>query len=47
VIELLQQPERRSALGKAGRELVEQNFAWPMVATGFEKQLTEVTHNAR
>ncbi len=47
LVSLLKSPERRRALGQAGRRLVEEQFAWPMVASGFEQQLTEVASHAR
>ena len=46
IVGLLRDPTRRAALGAAGRDLVEWQFAWPQVARRFEQQLTEVTGHA-
>jgi len=46
LVELLQDPARRAALGAAGRQLVEWQFAWPQVARRFEQHLTEVSGHA-
>jgi glycosyltransferase involved in cell wall biosynthesis len=42
VVSLLRDPERRAALGGAGRQLVEQHYAWPQVARQFEAACREV-----
>jgi polysaccharide biosynthesis protein PslH len=42
VVSLLSDPARRSALGAAGRRLVEERFSWGHVAREFESDLTEV-----
>jgi glycosyltransferase involved in cell wall biosynthesis len=46
IVDLLRRPERRLALGTAGRRLVEWQFAWPQVAANFEQHLTEVANHA-
>ena len=38
-VELLRNPEERSRIGTAARQLVEQDYSWPMVARGFLKAL--------
>jgi glycosyltransferase involved in cell wall biosynthesis len=42
VVRLLRNPERRRALGQAGRSLVEAHYSWPKVAREFEQQCEEV-----
>ena len=42
VIRLLRDPARRTALGDAGRALVEANYSWAMVARQFEARCEEV-----
>jgi glycosyltransferase involved in cell wall biosynthesis len=42
VVSLLRDPERRGALGREGRRLVEQHYAWPQVARRFEAACREV-----
>lgn len=41
VVTLLRSPERRRALGEAGRALVETHYAWPTVARVFESHCEE------
>jgi glycosyltransferase involved in cell wall biosynthesis len=41
VVELLRDPARRAALGAAGRQLVEERYAWPRVARIFEGHLLD------
>lgn len=42
VVRLLRDPGRRSALGQAGRSLVEGYYSWPTVAREFEQRCEEV-----
>ena len=42
VIELLRDADRRRALGRSGRQLVEAQFSWPQVALRFEEKCQEV-----
>jgi polysaccharide biosynthesis protein PslH len=42
VVSLLRDPARRESLGRAGRELVEQHYAWPQIARQFEAACREV-----
>ena len=42
VIALLRDPERRRALGQAGRRLVETHYSWATVAREFERRCEEV-----
>lgn len=42
VVSLLRDPERRHALGDAGRRLVETCYGWPTIARVFEQQCEEV-----
>ena len=42
VIGLLRNPERRRALGQAGRDLVEAYYSWPTIAREFEERCEEV-----
>jgi glycosyltransferase involved in cell wall biosynthesis len=44
VVALLRDPQRRMALGTAGRRLVETEYGWATVARSFERQLEEVVH---
>jgi glycosyltransferase involved in cell wall biosynthesis len=46
VISLLRDPERRRALGEAGRRLVEEQYSWTQVARAFESACTEAVHHA-
>jgi polysaccharide biosynthesis protein PslH len=46
VVSLLRDPERRKALGAAGRELVEQRHSWQRVALDFEQLCKEATSHA-
>jgi len=43
---LLRDPARRSELGRAGRELVEQHHSWPRVAEQFEELCKEAICHA-
>jgi glycosyltransferase involved in cell wall biosynthesis len=45
VVVLLRNPERRRALGSAGRRLVEERYSWPQVAREFEARCQEVVAN--
>ena len=42
VVDLLRDPERRRALGQAGRALVETYYSWPTVAHEFEERCEEM-----
>src|SRR5436309_6838110 len=42
VVSLFEDPDRRKALGAAGRRLVEKEFAWPQVARQFVARCEEV-----
>src|SRR4029077_10063363 len=42
VIRLLRDPGRRTALGDAGRALVEANYSWAMVSRQFQARCEEV-----
>jgi glycosyltransferase involved in cell wall biosynthesis len=42
VVALLREPERRRALGEAGRVLVETRYSWPTIARAFEQQCEQV-----
>jgi glycosyltransferase involved in cell wall biosynthesis len=42
VVALLRDPQRRTALGQAGRGLVEKNYSWATVAREFEQRCEEV-----
>ncbi|MBI3621542.1 MAG: glycosyltransferase, partial [Nitrospirae bacterium] len=42
VVALLRDPNRRQALGMAGRRLVEERYAWPRVAAEFESRCAEI-----
>ena len=42
VVGLLRDPQRRKALGEAGRDLVEAHYSWPTVAREFEERCEEV-----
>ncbi|HMI92751.1 MAG TPA: glycosyltransferase [Polyangiales bacterium] len=46
VVALLRDPERRKAMGAAGRELVEQRHSWQRVALDFEQLCKEATSHA-
>lgn len=41
VVSLIRHPERRKALGSAGRKLVEERYSWPQVARQFEAKCEE------
>lgn len=41
VVDLLREPPRRRALGRAGRQLVEESFTWARVAAEFEARCRE------
>jgi len=48
VVGLLRDPQRRGALGRAGRDLVETYYSWPTVAREFEDRCEEVVaHHAQ
>jgi glycosyltransferase involved in cell wall biosynthesis len=42
VVGLLRNPERRRALGQAGRDLVKAYYSWPTIAREFEERCEEV-----
>jgi len=42
VVGLLRDPQRRNALGQAGRDLVEAHYSWPTVVREFEERCEEV-----
>jgi glycosyltransferase involved in cell wall biosynthesis len=42
VVGLLRDPQRRDALGQAGRDLVETYYSWPTIAGEFEERCEEV-----
>jgi hypothetical protein len=42
VVSLLRSPERRRALGEAGRRLVEERYCWPQVAREFADRCAQV-----
>jgi polysaccharide biosynthesis protein PslH len=42
VVDLVRDPERRRALGRQGRRLVEERYSWPQIARTFEAQCWEV-----
>ena len=42
VVALLKDPDRRRALGMAGRRLMEERYSWPQVAREFERHCEEV-----
>jgi glycosyltransferase involved in cell wall biosynthesis len=42
VVSLLRDPERRAALGHAGRDLVETCYSWPTIGRAFEQRCEEV-----
>jgi polysaccharide biosynthesis protein PslH len=46
VVSLLRDPERRAALGEAGRRLVVERFSWPQVAQEFELRCREAIDGA-
>jgi len=46
VVELLRDPQRRSELGRAARELVAFNYGWPAVAASFDHILQTVVQHA-
>jgi glycosyltransferase involved in cell wall biosynthesis len=41
VVELLRNPERREAIARAGRRLVEEHYAWPQVVREFATRCEE------
>jgi glycosyltransferase involved in cell wall biosynthesis len=45
VVTLLRDPERRRALGEAGRRLVEERYSWTQVARCFERHCEELVSN--
>jgi glycosyltransferase involved in cell wall biosynthesis len=47
VVALLRDPARRSALGHAGRRLVEERYSWSQVVQEFEARCEEMIANAR
>ena len=46
VAELLRNPERRAQLGRAARQLVEENYGWPSVAAHFDRIVQAVVAHA-
>lgn len=46
VIQLLRDPPRRAQLGRAARQLVEQNYGWPSVAACFDQIMYAVVGHA-
>ncbi|HEX9244931.1 MAG TPA: glycosyltransferase, partial [bacterium] len=47
VVSLLRDPNRRRALGTAGRRLVEERFSWSHVGREFEARCTDIVDAAR
>ena len=47
VVSLLRDPDRRRALGRAGRHLVEARYSWATVAREFETRCEPVSMMAR
>jgi glycosyltransferase involved in cell wall biosynthesis len=45
VVTLLRDPERRRALGEAGRRLVEERYSWTQVARDFERHCEDLVSN--
>jgi sugar transferase (PEP-CTERM/EpsH1 system associated) len=46
VIQLLRDPERRAQLGRAARQLVEENYGWPAVGAHFDRIMHTVVRGA-
>jgi sugar transferase (PEP-CTERM/EpsH1 system associated) len=46
VVLLLRDPQRRGQLGRAARQLVEENYGWPSVAAHFDQIMQEVVNRA-
>jgi glycosyltransferase involved in cell wall biosynthesis len=46
VVDLLRDGERRTALGRAARRLVEENYGWPAVAAHFDEIMQAVVKRA-
>jgi sugar transferase (PEP-CTERM/EpsH1 system associated) len=46
VVQLLRDPQRRAQLGRAARQLVEENYGWPSVAAHFDQIMHAVVHSA-
>jgi phosphatidylinositol alpha-1,6-mannosyltransferase len=44
---LLAGPQRRAAMGRAGRAFVEQHYAWPVIAAGLSRILAELASQGR
>ena len=42
VVHLLRDPQRRAQLGRAARQLVEENYGWPSVAAHFDQIMQAV-----
>jgi phosphatidylinositol alpha-1,6-mannosyltransferase len=48
VIELLlADPQRRAAMGRAGRAFVERRYAWPVIAAGLGQILADLASQGR
>jgi sugar transferase (PEP-CTERM/EpsH1 system associated) len=46
VVQLLRDPQRRAQLGRAARQLVEENYGWPSVAAHFDQIIHAVLSHA-
>lgn len=46
VVQLLRDPRRREQLGRAARQLVEENYGWPSVAAHFDRIMQAVVSHA-
>ncbi len=46
VVQLLRDPQRRAQLGRAARQLVEENYGWPSVAAHFDRIMQSVVGHA-
>jgi len=46
VVQLLRDPQRRAQLGRAARQLVEENYGWPSVAAHFDQIMQGVLSHA-
>jgi sugar transferase (PEP-CTERM/EpsH1 system associated) len=46
VVQLLRDPQRRAQLGRAARQLVEENYGWPSVAAHFDQIMHAVLSHA-
>jgi phosphatidylinositol alpha-1,6-mannosyltransferase len=46
LVELLDDPQRRAAMGRAGREFVEAHYAWPVVASRFQTAIEGLVNGA-